>query len=118
MPEVLAGHHLDGRHRAAAAEHGAVVEDAPLVGGEAVEAGRHQARAGCRAARRARSAGVRAPSAPTMPGVAEQGDELLEEERVAAAAVEQRVRQLRAELGAGQLVEQLGGALGGRAGRG
>ena len=112
-PEVLPGHHLDGHHRAAAPEHGTVVEDAPLVGREPVEAGGHQPAEGVGELDEAGVGSLGRPVGADHARVGQQRDELLEEEGVAAAAGEQRVRELGAELGAGQLLEQQLRALGG-----
>jgi hypothetical protein len=101
QPEVLPGHDLDGGDGAATPEDRAVVEDAALLGGEAVEARGHEP------PQRVGQLGG-GGAASHHAGLAEEGDELLEEEGVATAPIEEGGGQARVELVAGQLREQLG----------
>ena len=64
---VLLGHHLDGHDRAAAAEHRAVVEHAPLVRGEAVEPGRDEPAERVGQLLETWPSARPSPSAPTIP---------------------------------------------------
>ena len=98
-------------------EHRGVGEHRALVGAEAVEAGRHQApqRVG-----EGVQLGRRRHAVEALGGLAlaEQRDQLLEEERVAAAAVEQRVAHVVGQRPADQRLEQLRGGRRPRADRG
>ena len=91
----LLRHHLDGEAAEAPAEDGGAVEHLPLEVRQAVEPGRHEP------PQRVGHAGAAA-------ALAEERDELLEEERVAAAAVEHELAQVVGDV-AGEVVEQHGG---------
>ncbi len=94
-PVVLECEQLDRLDRTAPAQHGAVVEHLALDGRQAVEARRDQATQGVGQLDLGRSVADHS-------SLGEQRDQLLEEERVATAAVEQSGRELVAQVGAGQ----------------
>ncbi len=98
--QVLLRHHLDRLVGPAAAEHRAVLEHASLLRREPVEPRRDEA------TERVGQVGGLRPAADHA-GLTEEGDQLLEEERVAAAALEQRSGQGVIEIDAGQLAQEL-----------